>query len=70
MIHQTKSIFLYSTIASLERPKIGYDTIRYRIIQRAGRLSRPRGKLTLNMNANEALWKDLLHFLDVLKKAA
>jgi hypothetical protein len=35
------------------------DTIRHRIIQRAGRISRPKGNLTLTMSANQALRKDL-----------
>ena len=46
------------------------DTLRHRVIQRAGRLTRPQGELTLTMSANEAVRKDLLHFLDVLQKAA
>lgn len=46
------------------------DTLRHRIIQRAGRITRPQGKLTLTMSANHAVQKDLLHFLDVLNKAA
>ena len=46
------------------------DTIRHRIIQRAGRLNRPQGKLTLTMSANQAVRKDLLHFFNVLQKAA
>ena len=46
------------------------DTIRHRIIQRAGRIIRPQGKLTLSMSTNEAVRKDLLHFLDVLQEAA
>jgi hypothetical protein len=46
------------------------DTIRHRIIQRAGRISRPQGNLTLTMSANHAVRKDLLHFLSVLQKAA
>ena len=46
------------------------DTLRHRIIQRAGRLIRPQGELTLTMSANQAVRKDLLHFLDVLQKAA
>jgi hypothetical protein len=46
------------------------DTLRHRIIQRAGRLTRPQGQLTLTMSANTAVQKDLLHFLDVLQKAA
>ena len=46
------------------------DTIRHRIVQRAGRLTRPQGKLTLTMSANKAVRKDLLHFLDSIRKAA
>ncbi len=46
------------------------DTIRHRIIQRAGRLTRPQGELTLTMSANQAVRNDLLHFLNVLQKAA
>ena len=46
------------------------DTLRHRIIQRAGRFTRPQGELTLTMSANNAVRKDLLHFLDVLQKAA
>jgi len=46
------------------------DTLRHRIIQRAGRLTRPHGELTLTMSANQAVRKDLLHFLDILQKAA
>ena len=46
------------------------DTLRHRLIQRAGRLTRPQGRLTLTLSANEAVRKDLLHFLDVLQKAA
>jgi hypothetical protein len=46
------------------------DTLRHRIIQRAGRLTKPNGELTLTMSANRIVRKDLLHFLDVLKKAA
>jgi hypothetical protein len=46
------------------------DTIRHRLLQRAGRLIRPQGKLTLTMSANQTVRKDLLHFLNVLQKAA
>ena len=46
------------------------DTIRHQIIQRAGRLTRPQGKLTLTMSPNLAVQKDLLHFMDVLQNAA
>jgi hypothetical protein len=46
------------------------DTIRHRIIQRAGRLTRPDGKLTLTMSANQAVRQDLMKFLDSMQKAA
>ncbi len=46
------------------------DTLRHRIIQRAGRLTRPQGELTLTLSANRAVRKDLLHFLDAVQKAA
>jgi len=46
------------------------DTLRHRIIQRAGRLTRPNGELTLTMSANNAVQQDLLHFLDKLREAA
>jgi len=46
------------------------DTLRHRIIQRAGRFTWPQGQLTLTMSANDSVRKDLLHFLDVLQKAA
>jgi hypothetical protein len=45
-------------------------TLRRRIIQRAGRLIRPKGKLTLSMNANEAVKNELLHYLDAIDKIA
>jgi hypothetical protein len=46
------------------------DTLRHRFIQRAGRLIRPQGNLTLIMSANPSVRKDLLHFLDAVTKAA
>jgi hypothetical protein len=46
------------------------DTLRHRIIQRAGRITRPQGKLTLTMSANPAVRQDLLSFFDALQKAA
>ena len=46
------------------------DTLRHRIIQRAGRLTKPQGELTLTMSANHAVRQDLLHFLDVVRNAA
>jgi hypothetical protein len=46
------------------------DTLRHRLIQRAGRLTKPEGELTLTMSANQAVRQDLLHFLDSIQKAA
>jgi hypothetical protein len=46
------------------------DTLRHRMIQRAGRLVRPQGKLTLTMSSNQAVQNDLLHYLEVLQKTA
>ena len=46
------------------------DTLRHRMIQRAGRLTRPKGELTLTMSANNAVRQDLLHFLDSIQNAA
>ncbi len=46
------------------------NTLRRRVIQRAGRLIRPQGWLTLSMNANQAVQNELLHYLDEIEKAA
>ena len=46
------------------------DTLRHRIFQRAGRITRPQGELTLTMSANKAVQDDLLQFLDAIDKAA
>jgi hypothetical protein len=43
------------------------ETLRRTLIQRAGRIIRPAGKLILSMNRNETLEKELLHSLGVLK---
>jgi len=45
-------------------------TIRQRLIQRAGRLTRPGGKLTLTMSGNESVKRDLLYYLDGLREVA
>ncbi|MAF32533.1 MAG: hypothetical protein CL941_06420 [Desulfobacter sp.] len=45
------------------------DTLSHRIIQRAGRLTKPHGELTLTMGPNQTVRQDLLHFLNVVKKA-
>ena len=46
------------------------DTVRHRIIQRAGRLTHPQGELTLTMSANQAVREDLLHSIDLLQNVA
>jgi hypothetical protein len=45
-------------------------TLRRKLIQRAGRLTKPQGKLTLTMSANPTVKSELLHYLEVLKQAA
>ncbi len=45
------------------------DSIRGRLIQRAGRLTAPAGRLTLTMSANPAVAQDLTHYLEVLDAA-
>ena len=45
-------------------------TLQRKLIQRAGRLTRPNGRLTLTMSANSAVKSELLHYLEVLKQAA
>lgn len=46
------------------------QTMRRNLIQRAGRLLRPGGKLVLSMNDNAAVERELLHYLDALKMTA
>ena len=45
-------------------------TLRRKLIQRAGRLTKPQRALTLTMSANPAVKSELLHYLDVLRQAA
>lgn len=42
------------------------DTLRRHLIQRAGRLIRPQGKLTLSMSTNASVQDQLLHYLNAL----
>ena len=44
-------------------------SIRQKIIQRAGRLTRPHGRLRLTLSGNEATRKDLMHYMDSLARA-
>ena len=46
------------------------DTLRHRFIQRAARITQPKGELTLTLSANPTVKKDLMHFLEALQKAA
>lgn len=46
------------------------NTVRRRIIQRAGRLIRPQGTTTLSMSANKALQSELLHYIGAVQPAA
>ena len=46
------------------------DTLRRTIIQRAGRLTHPGGKLKLTMSANQTTQDELLHILTALERAA
>lgn len=45
------------------------STLRNQLIQRAGRLTWPKGKLTLTLSANPSVKSGLLHYLNVLKPA-
>ena len=72
------------TLQMLQKPKSSRDdakrpalwrfekleTLRRLVIQCAGRLIRPQGKLTLSMSANERIKADFLRALDALEKAA
>jgi hypothetical protein len=45
-------------------------TLRRKLIQRAGRLTKPQGRLTLTMSANPSVKSELLHYLATLEQAA
>jgi len=44
-------------------------SIRQKIIQRAGRLTRPHGRLRLTLSGNDATRKDLMHYMESLTRA-
>lgn len=46
------------------------ETIRHKLIQRAGRFTQPQGRLTLTLSANSAVQGELLHYRIELEKAA
>ncbi|MGH8648021.1 MAG: IS1380 family transposase [Burkholderiales bacterium] len=61
------------TTTTKRRPLWEFDqleTLRRQLIQRAGRLTQPQGRLTLTMSANQAARNDLLHYRTALEKAA
>jgi len=45
-------------------------TLRGKLLQRAGRFTAPQGRLILTMSANQAVREDLLHYMEILQKAA
>lgn len=45
-------------------------SIRHTLIQRAGRLTRPHGRLRLTMSGNQVARSELLHYLDSLARAS
>jgi len=46
------------------------ETLRRKIVQRAGRFTQPQGRSTLTMSANQAVQDELLHYRAALEKAA
>jgi hypothetical protein len=45
-------------------------SIRHKLIQRAGRLTRPHGRLRLTLSGNEITRKEIMHYLEGLTRAA
>jgi len=45
-------------------------SLRHKLIQRAGRLTRPHGRLRLTLSGNEVTRKEIMHYLDRLAHAA
>jgi hypothetical protein len=46
------------------------ETLRRKLVQRAGRFTEPQGRPTLTMSANQAVRDELLHYKAALEKAA
>lgn len=46
------------------------NTLRRNLLQRAGRIIRPKGKVTLSLSDNPAVESELLHYLNALDQAA
>ncbi len=57
---QRKTVAKRTSLWPFER----LNHFRQRIIQRAGRLIRPSGKMTLSMNANKTIENELLYYLE------
>jgi len=47
----------------------GLETLRRKILQRAGRLTRPQGNLTLTCSANRAVQEEIVNYLEALEAA-
>ena len=45
-------------------------SLRHKLVQRAGRLTRPHGRLRLTMSGNEITRKEMMHYLQALDQAA
>jgi len=46
------------------------QSLRHKLIQRAGRLTRPHGRLRLTLSGNDITRKEMMHYLDRLTHAA
>ena len=46
------------------------ETLRRKLVQRAGRFTQPQGRTTLTMSANLAVQDELLHYRAALEEAA
>ena len=45
-------------------------SLRHKLIQRAGRLTRPQGRLRLTLSGNEVTRREMMHYLDGLARVA
>lgn len=46
------------------------ETLRLKLVNRAGRLIQPQGRLTLSMSTNPAVQEELLHYKATFEEAA
>lgn len=63
-----------SRITGPQRPPLWkferLQTVRGKLILRAGRFTQPEGRLTLTLGANQAVQRELLHYIGTLQKVA